>query len=192
MLKKLRKPDSKGFTIIEVMIVLAIAALILLIVLLAVPALQRSSRNTQRKNDVSAISSALSNFVNNNNGSMPAKVSGDGTDTNVLRVYGSSGNNSEQAKLGYYNTATSAVQSSSTGKIFITTASGSTTGPSSASATSSSPNSTTVNADSISIVVGETCNGTGTGIGSLSTRSFAIFYVTETGSGNGDLECVGS
>jgi prepilin-type N-terminal cleavage/methylation domain-containing protein len=38
MLKKLKKSDS-GFTIIEVMIVLAIAGLILLIVFLAVPAM---------------------------------------------------------------------------------------------------------------------------------------------------------
>ncbi|HPW47952.1 MAG TPA: prepilin-type N-terminal cleavage/methylation domain-containing protein, partial [Candidatus Saccharibacteria bacterium] len=36
------KKDQKGFTIIEVLIVLAIAALILLIVFLAVPALQRN------------------------------------------------------------------------------------------------------------------------------------------------------
>jgi prepilin-type N-terminal cleavage/methylation domain-containing protein len=35
-----------GFTIIEVMIVLAIAGLILLIVFLAVPALEREARNT--------------------------------------------------------------------------------------------------------------------------------------------------
>ena len=59
MLKKLQKTNSEGFTIIEVMIVLAIAALILLIVLLAVPALQRGSRNTQRKNDVSALAGAI-------------------------------------------------------------------------------------------------------------------------------------
>ncbi len=40
------KNKNEGFTIIEVMIVLAIAALILIIVLLAVPALQRNSKNT--------------------------------------------------------------------------------------------------------------------------------------------------
>ncbi|MGH7195065.1 MAG: prepilin-type N-terminal cleavage/methylation domain-containing protein, partial [Candidatus Saccharimonadales bacterium] len=71
MLKKLQKPNSKGFTIIEVMIVLAIAALILLIVLLAVPALQRGSRNTQRKNDVSAVAAGVANYISNNNGSVP-------------------------------------------------------------------------------------------------------------------------
>ena len=43
---------GRGFTVIEVMIVLTIAGLILLIVFLAVPALKRNSRNTDRKRDV--------------------------------------------------------------------------------------------------------------------------------------------
>ncbi|PLS80866.1 hypothetical protein CYG49_03830, partial [Candidatus Saccharibacteria bacterium] len=48
------KKTSKqsGFTIIEVVLVLAIAALIFLIVFLAVPALQRGQRDTQRRSDV--------------------------------------------------------------------------------------------------------------------------------------------
>lgn len=57
-----------GFTIIEVMIVLAIAAVILLIVLLAVPALQRSSRNTQRDNDAGSVASAVNGCLANQNG----------------------------------------------------------------------------------------------------------------------------
>lgn len=64
---KLQK-DQKGFTIIEVLIVLAIAGLIMLIVFLAVPALQRNSRNTQRTNDASLISAAVNECLNNNNG----------------------------------------------------------------------------------------------------------------------------
>lgn len=75
MTSKLQKQE-KGFTIIEVLIVLAIAGLIVLIVFLAVPALQRNSRNTQRKNDVSAIGGALTEYVNNNNGSIPATCNG--------------------------------------------------------------------------------------------------------------------
>jgi prepilin-type N-terminal cleavage/methylation domain-containing protein len=68
------KKNQKGFTIIEVLIVLAIAGLIMLIVFLAVPALQRNSRNTQRKNDVSQAISSLSEAVSNNNGQLPATV----------------------------------------------------------------------------------------------------------------------
>ena len=67
MLKQYKTKDQKGFTIIEVLIVLAIAGLILLIVFLAVPALQRNSRNTQRKTDVGRIGSAAT-VVSNNQG----------------------------------------------------------------------------------------------------------------------------
>lgn len=70
MLKNLKK-NIKGFTIIEVLIVLAIAGLILLIVFLAVPALQRNSRNTQRRNDASRISSAVTEYINNSSGQTP-------------------------------------------------------------------------------------------------------------------------
>lgn len=62
---------QQGFTIIEVLIVLAIAGLILLIVFLAVPALQRNSRNTQRKDEVAGLLGAVNEYVNNNNGVMP-------------------------------------------------------------------------------------------------------------------------
>lgn len=66
-----KKTNSKGFTIIEVMIVLAIAGLIILIVLLAVPALQRNGRNTAIKNDVSALVAGVSEFTSNNDGLAP-------------------------------------------------------------------------------------------------------------------------
>jgi len=62
---------QQGFTIIEVLIVLAIAGLMMLIVFMAVPALQRNSRNTQYKNDASALVTAATEFSNNNNGKVP-------------------------------------------------------------------------------------------------------------------------
>ena len=69
-MKKLQSNQS-GFTIIEVLIVLAIAGLIMLIVFLAVPALQRNSRNTQYRNDASLILGAANEFISNNNGRLP-------------------------------------------------------------------------------------------------------------------------
>lgn len=63
--------NNKGFTIIEVLIVLAIAGLILLVVFLAVPALQRNARNTQRKSDVSSVLGAVGEYVANNTGALP-------------------------------------------------------------------------------------------------------------------------
>lgn len=85
-MKKLPK-NQKGFTIIEVLIVLAIAGLILLIVFLAVPALQRNSRNTQYKNQVSSYLGAVNEFTNNNNGRIPSS-SGDVSTVNGLSADG--------------------------------------------------------------------------------------------------------
>jgi prepilin-type N-terminal cleavage/methylation domain-containing protein len=68
------KKRNEGFTIIEVMIVLAIAGLIMLIVFLAVPALQRNSRNTQAKNAASAVLATVNEYQNNNNGGNPTTV----------------------------------------------------------------------------------------------------------------------
>ena len=81
MLTKLK--NSKGFTIIEVMIVLAIAGLIILIVLLAVPALQRNNRNTTIKNDVSALVSGVSDFKATNDGAQPTDIAKPAGDTNA-------------------------------------------------------------------------------------------------------------
>ena len=62
---------EKGFTIIEVVLVLAIAGLIFLMVFIALPALQRSQRDTQRKNDLSRATTAISNYTSANRGQLP-------------------------------------------------------------------------------------------------------------------------
>lgn len=62
---------QKGFTIIEVVLVLAIAGLIFLMVFIALPALQRSQRDTQRKNDLSRAITAVNNYQSNNRGKLP-------------------------------------------------------------------------------------------------------------------------
>ena len=65
------KQKDEGFTIIEVVLVLAIAALIMLMVFIALPALQRNQRDTTRKNDVSRLQSAINNYKSRNRGSLP-------------------------------------------------------------------------------------------------------------------------
>lgn len=74
-IRQLKKENSgakaTGFTIIEVMIVLAIAGIIMAIVFLAIPSLQKSSRNTRRKQDASRVSAIISEFTSNNNGKLP-------------------------------------------------------------------------------------------------------------------------
>lgn len=61
----------RGFTIIEVVLVLAVAGLIFLMIFLALPALQRSQRNTARKQDFSTIASAIQTYKANNKGEFP-------------------------------------------------------------------------------------------------------------------------
>ncbi|HEX3568646.1 MAG TPA: type II secretion system protein [Candidatus Saccharimonadales bacterium] len=162
MLSPLKPKRQDGFTIIEVLIVLAIAGLIMLIVFLAVPALQRNARNTQRRNDVSSLLSGVSEFVNDNNGQLPTSVSvgGDGQTT----FTGGSGTTSIQgAKVGFYQDT----------HVHFGNA-------------SSSPSAST---DDVYILTGATCNGNSVTNGS--SRSFVAEYWVE-GSGNGIQQCQGS
>jgi prepilin-type N-terminal cleavage/methylation domain-containing protein len=72
MLQKYKTKREEGFTIIEVLIVLAIAGLILLIVFLAIPALQRNQRNNARNSDASRISASVTECLSNRNGDTAA------------------------------------------------------------------------------------------------------------------------
>lgn len=77
---------QKGFTIIEVVLVLAIAALIFLMVFIALPALQRSQRDTQRKDDLSRVQTAITNYQGNNRNALPTDW--DAFTTNYLKAGG--------------------------------------------------------------------------------------------------------
>ena len=65
---KNQNSTKKGFTIIEVVLVLAIAGLIFLMIFLALPALQRSQRDTERKQDIAMLVTALQNWKTANRG----------------------------------------------------------------------------------------------------------------------------
>jgi prepilin-type N-terminal cleavage/methylation domain-containing protein len=168
MLSKNHKPKN-GFTIIEIMIVLAIAGLIMLIVFLAVPALQRSARNTQRKNDAAAMSAAIANYIDNNAGSTPLAV-GSSSATNLL-ICGAScaAGNTETAALGFYSPTTA-------GAITIVQ--------------NNAENGVTQSGSTVIIDVGYNCNGTS--IGSPSGRSVAILYAIETNSSTLAQQCTES
>ena len=99
MLRLLKKSNNKGFTIIEIMIVLAIIAFIMLALFLAVPALNRSKNNTARKSDAATLASAITEYVNNNSGLLPTGT----TFNNVTSLW----------KPGYY-VATNVTYTSST------------------------------------------------------------------------------
>ena len=85
--------SKKGFTIIEVVLVLAIAGLIFLMVFVALPALQRSQRDTQRRDDMARFASQLTQYQSNNNNKIPSENANSTTEwndfiTSYLRVAG--------------------------------------------------------------------------------------------------------
>lgn len=63
--------QRKGFTIIEVVLVLAIAALIILMVFIAWPALQRGQRDQARRQDVGLVGTAIGTYKANHRGEIP-------------------------------------------------------------------------------------------------------------------------
>jgi len=77
---------AKGFTIIEVVLVLAIAGLIFLVVFLALPALQRGQRDTQRKQDLGKVMSQVTSYQANNQGALPNGAWDGAFKTNYLTV----------------------------------------------------------------------------------------------------------
>jgi prepilin-type N-terminal cleavage/methylation domain-containing protein len=102
---------EKGFTIIEVALVLAIAALIFLVVFLAVPALQRNQRDDARKRDVSNVVAAATT-VQGNTGAQPTAglaYSSTTTDTktsNLKDYLDTQSNNVDYVTVVAYNSQT--------------------------------------------------------------------------------------
>ena len=84
--------SGRGFTIIEVVLVLAIAALIFLMVFIALPALQRSQRDVARKNDLNRVQSSITTYQSNSRGALPTDwtTGASSFPTRYLRVNGES------------------------------------------------------------------------------------------------------
>ncbi len=66
--------NNAGFTIIEVIIVLAIAGVILGLVFGALPVFERNGRNGQRKQDIGAILDGVSRYELNNSAQFPSSA----------------------------------------------------------------------------------------------------------------------
>lgn len=62
---------QKGFTLIEIVLVLAIAAFIILMVFLALSGANKARRDTQRKQNAGQVTSDLEAYASNNNGAYP-------------------------------------------------------------------------------------------------------------------------
>lgn len=98
--KQVKSSYNSGFTIIEVLVVLAIAGLILMILFLAVPALQRNSRNNARKNDAAVALAAIKRFSNRSN-RLPDQVTSPAAGR--IRFECASGCSTSETTLKYFN-----------------------------------------------------------------------------------------
>ncbi len=76
MKNRFKNKINKGFTIIEVIIVLVIAAVIMLAVFLVVPQLQRTQRNNRTQADARRVLAAGESFASTNAGVYPACTAG--------------------------------------------------------------------------------------------------------------------
>lgn len=63
--------SKKGFTIIEVVLVLAVAGLIFMMVFLGYPALRRSQNDTQRRDQLAALVTQITQYQANNRNRLP-------------------------------------------------------------------------------------------------------------------------
>lgn len=168
MLDKVKNRKSEGFTIIEVLIVLAIAGLILVVVLMAVPALQRNSRNTTLKNDAAAVAGGVSEFESNNDGSAPTKA-GSLCSKGSVSLNGASGGTASTPKVQGNTDVDCSTENGAT---------------------------ITVTSGKLFVDFGGTCDG-GSGSAATfttkpSTRSVAIVYGIETSGGTVIAKCTNS
>jgi len=179
MLNRTKKHRS-GFTIIEIMIVLAIAGLIMLIVFLAVPALQRSAANTSRKNDAGRISSAINDFVSNSNGNLPGTTAAWSTDCATIV--------SDAGSLSEYKTVScpgSSVAALGTALKFDWFAAGSGANP--------LTTANTVANDALVLATGATCGTYGVNAATATggtSRQAALFYTIEDSNNTWVWDCI--
>lgn len=160
----LKKVNQKGFTIIEVLIVLAIAGLIMLIVFLAVPALQRNTRNTSRTSDASKFAAAVNQCLTNNNG-VTSNCTYIASSTNANGVAFVASDYSQLTQTPFYASTLANVNVANT--------------------------SNGAGINRVAWRFGATCNGA-TAIDSSDNRSFVVTYQTEGGGNVNTMSCVQS
>lgn len=153
---------QKGFTIIEVVLVLAIAALIFLMVFIALPALQRNQRDTARKTVLGKVSSAVTTYQSNKRGAQPVK----GMDL-AGYVDGATASSGDKGATGNYAATSSDTLVDNDYIVTINSYSSDGTG----------------NADTnvVQVITGAKCNDTGDGAIKGTTRNAAIMIKLENG-----------
>lgn len=166
----LKSQASNGFTIVEILIVLAIAGLIMLIIFEAIPDLTRNSGNNLRKQDAANILQVISQYELNNSGNFP---SGCGTG------YSSVCKTSSTSSLLYYTTLSYYDATSDQVTVHPQTE------------TSAAPIPAVTNTDKVTIYNYEKCadgQNTATNMGADYSDIVAV-YAVESGGSTPDSQC---
>ena len=174
--------NKKGFTIIEVVLVLAIAGLIFLMVFIALPALQRSQRNTQREDDLSRFLTAANDYQTNNNGKSPfgkTENAHAGVDKNFVKKYIDKNCETDASDSGSYKNCESEFTDPD-GSIYamkwyeaVTADTKEVVGDDESWETSN---------HQIRVYTNATCGDEGIAVKGTGTRQYAMFYILEGGS----------
>jgi prepilin-type N-terminal cleavage/methylation domain-containing protein len=157
------KTQEAGFTIIEVLIVLAIGGIIMMIVFMSIPVLQRSARNNQRKNDVGDILAVISHYELSNSGGFPTSLTLPSVQS--------------QLKLNYYDTATISLASPGAPGIYLNFYGGYT-------AASAAPVPTTTDKDTVIVTNYRLCDDNNPGSTLMTGAGFndvVAIFALETG-----------
>jgi prepilin-type N-terminal cleavage/methylation domain-containing protein len=168
----LKTKRAEGFTIIEVMIVLAIAGLIMVIVFIAVPQLQRNQRDNARQNIANRVKAEIETYAGNNQGLYPF-AGGAAFPNNVVNTpCGATVTGCWQDFVGRYINGKVKVSDPSSGADVVSNASGvPTPWPGAA------PDTSGVTAGQFFVYFGAKCDGetiAASGNANLKTRTYAV------------------
>ncbi len=158
---------QQGFTIIEVVLVLAIAALIFLMVFIALPALQRNQRDTARKTVLGKVSSAVTTYQSNKRGAQPTK----GVDLQGY-VDGRTATTSDKGAAGNF---TGSANDTVIDNDYIVNVKA-------YDAAADAGKAGNADTNVVQVITGATCNSTGDAVASGTTRNAAILIKLENGS----------
>jgi type IV pilus assembly protein PilA len=160
--------QQKGFTIIEVVLVLAIAGLIFIMVFIALPALQRNQRDTARKNEASAVISAVGTYQGNNRGANPTTAG--------------------QLSTIINGATTGTLDSGAIIQLRATAFTANVTVTPNLNATVAADD--TASADEVLVYLGYKCGATNTSLIRGTARQVAVAVIQEAGGANGSVYCI--
>jgi prepilin-type N-terminal cleavage/methylation domain-containing protein len=181
----LKTKRAEGFTIIEVMIVLAIAGLIMVIVFIAVPQLQRNQRDNARQNIANRLKAEIETYAGNNQGVYPF-----GGGTSATNYAGTACSATvtgcwDNFVTNYVANGKVKTADPSTGQDVVATGNNAATGaPQQYAAAIVTTIQNDVTKGDFYTVYGASCNGENvqaSGSGNLKTRTYAVLIVLDRG-----------